>query len=125
MKKDELKILIGDDSALTRKQMQDALSELGCKVFFLAKDGEEVVAMYKQHEPDLVFLDIVMPNCDGIEATRQIIAEYPHADIIMASTVGTQGQLKEAINAGAKDFIQKPVKLEQLKHVIDTRTGVN
>ncbi len=121
MKLDEAKILIGDDSILARRQLKDTISSFGKATFIEAGNGQEVIDLFKSEKPDLVFLDIVMPVKDGITAVSEIMQADPSACIIMVSSVGTQSQLKMAIEAGAKDFIQKPLDSEQLKSVITAR----
>ena len=111
---EDAKILIADDSILARKQLKDMISTLGTPVFLEAKDGQGAIDQYKQHKPDLVFLDIVMPNKDGNAAIEEIMRDDPDATIIIASSIGTPSQLKKAIEAGAKEFIQKPLDQQQV-----------
>lgn len=118
MKLGEAKILIGDDSALARKQLKDVIAQFGGSSFVEAKNGQEAIDMFKAEKPDAVFLDIVMPVKDGIAAVKEIIEEDPNAVIIIVSSVGTQGQLRNAIEAGAKDFVQKPLNLEQIEKIL-------
>ena len=117
----DAKILIGDDSILARKQLKDVLASFGAVNFVDAVNGKEAVEKYIAEKPDLVFLDIVMPIKDGISAVKEIIAENPQAFIVIVSSVGTQQQLKAAIEAGATDFVQKPLKEEQIKALISNR----
>lgn len=117
----DAKILIGDDSILARKQLKDVLSSLGATRFVEAVNGSEAVELYLVEKPDLVFLDIIMPIKDGITAVKEIMAEDPDAQIIIVSSIGTQQQLKAAITAGAKDFIQKPLQEEQIKALVTAR----
>ncbi len=113
-------ILISDDSILARKQLKDVINSLGEGATFIdASNGQEAIDKYREHHPTLAFLDIVMPVKDGIEAVKGIISEDPQADIIIVSSVGTQAQLKAAIEAGAKDFIQKPVNVAQVQTIIE------
>lgn len=119
MRIEDAKILIADDSILARKQLKDMISTLGSPVFFEAKDGQGAIDQYKANKPDLVFLDIVMPNKDGNIAIREIMAYDPEATIIIASSIGTQSQLKNAIKAGAKEFIQKPLEQQQITNTIN------
>lgn len=116
----DAKILIGDDSILARKQLMDLLTSMGATKFIEAVNGKDAVEKYITDKPDLVFLDIVMPIKDGITAVQEIIAENPQATIIIVSSVGTQQQLKSALEAGAKDFIQKPLKPVQIQNIIAT-----
>ncbi|SEP86889.1 two-component system, chemotaxis family, response regulator CheY [Lachnospiraceae bacterium RM5] len=115
----DIKILICDDSILSRKKLRDYISSLGCENIYDAEDGEDAIAQYTNLNPDLVFMDIVMPRKDGIEALRAILEMDEEAFIVMASSVGTQSYLKDAIKAGAKDFLQKPLDSEQVKQLID------
>lgn len=117
----DAKILVGDDSILARKQLKDVLSSMGATRFVEAVNGKETVEKYVAEQPDLVFLDIVMPIKDGISAVKEIMEENPEALIIIVSSVGTQQQLKAAIEAGAKDFVQKPLKADQIKAILSTR----
>lgn len=117
----DAKVLIGDDSILARKQLKDVLSTLGAVHFIEAVNGKEAVEKYIAEKPDIIFLDIIMPIKDGIHAVQEIIAEDPSAQIIIVSSVGTQQQLKAAIEAGAKDFIQKPINADQIKTIVSTR----
>lgn len=118
---DGVKILIGDDSILARKQLKDTILRYGMPTFFEASNGQETVDIYKKESPDIVFLDIVMPVKDGIAAIREITEYDENAEIIVVSSVGTQSQLKAAIEAGAKDFIQKPLKPNVIHHIIASR----
>lgn len=114
----DIRVLICDDSILSRKKLKDCLITLGCAEVYEGADGNEGVSQYKEHKPDIVFMDIVMPNKDGIEAVEEILAYDSNAKVVMASSVGTQSFLKDAIKAGACDFLQKPLDPEQVKRII-------
>ena len=116
---DNMKILICDDSILARKQLKDIISTLGTPTFIEASDGQGAIDKYKETTPDLVFLDIVMPKIDGNIAIQEIMAFDPNATIIIASSVGTQSQLKCALQAGAKDFVQKPLDRQQVLDLVN------
>lgn len=117
-------VLICDDSILARKQLKDAICDFCDGItIYEGKNGKEAVSMYQEHTPDLVLLDIVMPEMDGTTAVEQIIAHDANAIIVIVSSVGTQLQLKKAITAGAKDFIQKPVDITQVQNLIKTHLG--
>ncbi len=118
MKIDEIKILISDDSILARKQLKDIISTLGTPTFIEATDGQCAIDKYKEFHPDLVFLDIVMPKKDGNIAISEIMAYDPNATIIIVSSVGTQTQLKCTLEAGARDFIQKPIDRQQVVDIV-------
>ncbi len=120
---DELKILICDDSILARKQLKDIILTLGTPCFFEATDGQKAVDTYKDNNPDLVFLDIVMPNKDGNDAIKEIIEYDSNATIFVASSVGTQAQLKTALENGAKDFVQKPLDSQQVITLLEKYVG--
>ena len=121
MRLDNAKILISDDSILARKQLKDFISKYGTPTFFEASNGQDAIDIYKKEKPDLSFLDIVMPVKDGNAAIREIIDFDKDAEIIIVSSVGTQSQLRSAIEAGAKDFIQKPLNPEQLHSILTSR----
>ena len=118
------KILLCDDSVLARKQLMDAVKEVSeGAVFIEGKNGSEAVELYKSEKPDLVFMDIVMPEKDGNTALSEIKEFDNEAVIIIVSSVGTQDQLKKAIQLGAKDFIQKPFEKSQIQEIIELRLG--
>lgn len=102
------KILICDDSILARKQLKDVILTIGAPTIFEAKDGEESIEIYKTEQPDLIFLDIVMPKVDGKEVLKQILEQNPKAKVVIVSSVGTQEVLMETLKLGAIDFVQKP-----------------
>ena len=108
MKFDDTKILISDDSILARKQLKDILSQFGTPTFLEAANGQDAI-------------DIVMPIKDGNAVIHEITDFDPDATIIIVSSVGTQSQLREAIEAGASDFIQKPINADQIEHIITSR----
>ena len=117
----DAKILIGDDSILARKQLKDVLTSLGATRFVEAVNGNEAVEKFIAEKPDLIFLDIIMPIKDGISAVQEIIAEDAAAQFVIVSSVGTQHQLKAAIEAGAKDFVQKPINADQIASIVSSR----
>ena len=117
------KVLICDDSILARKQIKDIISIVGTPTILEASDGEGAIEMYKAHKPYLVFLDIVMPKKDGNMAIEEIMAFDKDATIIIVSSVGTHTQLKAALEAGATDFIQKPINKVQILEAVDKYLG--
>lgn len=119
----ELKVLICDDSVLVRKQMKNILSGQGINSIEEAVDGEQAVVKYAECMPDLVFMDIVMPKKTGVEALKDIKSLNPDAKVVMASSIGTQSNLKEAIENGAYDFIQKPVSEEIIVKILEKIKG--
>lgn len=118
---EDAKILICDDSILARKQLKDTISSIGECEIIEASNGQECIDLYRKYLPDIVFLDIVMPIKDGTTAISEIMEENPEADIVIVSSVGTQSQLRQAIQLGAKDFIQKPLNVRQIESILNTR----
>lgn len=125
MQIDDLKILVCDDSILARKQMKDIINTLGSPTIIEASNGQLAIDMYKEHKPDITFVDIVMPVKDGNAAITEIIEFDPKATIFVASSVGTQSELKKALTAGASDFIQKPIDKDQVIDLIRKHIGGN
>ncbi|SEV90189.1 response regulator [[Clostridium] fimetarium] len=113
-----VKVLICDDSVFARRKLKDYLNSIGFQNVLEATDGEAAVEQYKENKPDIVFMDIVMPKKDGVEAVGDIIKINPDAKIIMTSSVGTQDYLKESIKAGACDFVQKPLENDKISSAI-------
>ena len=121
MKLADATILIGDDSILARKQLKDVVNSFGGQTIYEASNGEDAVRLALEHKPDLIFLDLVMPVKDGITAIQEIKAALPDADIVVVSSVGTQGQLRNALESGANDFVQKPFNISLIKSIITSR----
>ena len=107
------RILIADDAAFMRMMLKDILTKGGYEIAGEAADGNEALAKYKEVKPDLVTMDITMPNCDGIQSLKQIKAADPAANVVMCSAMGQQAMVIEAIQSGAKDFIVKPFQAER------------
>ena len=114
-----LKVLISDDSILVRKQFNDILTSIGCTKVFYASNGQEAISMYKEHNPDVVFMDIIMPIKSGIEALKEITNFNSNAKVVIASSAVTQNYLKLAIEEGAYDFLQKPITEEVVKKIVE------
>lgn len=116
----KLKFLICDDSIISRKKIKDCLINLGVidVNIFEASDGEEAVFLYKENNPDLVFMDIIMPKKEGVAALEEIMEINSSAKVIMASSVGTQAYLTKAIELGANSFLQKPIEPSQVVKVV-------
>ncbi len=114
----DLKVLICDDSILMRKKIKDVLFSMGIKQLSEADNGQQAIDIYKEKKPDLVFMDITMPVKSGIEALSEIMTYDSNAKVIIASSIGTNNKLKDAIKLGAYDFMQKPINEEQLRKII-------
>lgn len=111
-------ILIVDDAAFMRMMIKDILTKNGYEVVGEAENGLAAVEMYEQHKPDLVIMDITMPEMDGIEAVKKIMEDDPSAKIIMCSAMGQQAMVIDAIQAGAKDFVVKPFQPERVVEAV-------
>jgi len=107
-------ILIVDDAAFMRMMIKDILTKNGFKVIGEAENGVAAIKTYNELKPDLVIMDITMPEMDGIEAVRRIKAFDPSARIIMCSAMGQQAMVIDAIQAGARDFVVKPFQPERV-----------
>ena len=109
-----MKILVVDDAAFMRMMIKDILLKNGYDVVGEATNGAEAVAMFKEHRPDLVTMDITMPEMDGIAALKAIKQLDPQARVIMCSAMGQQAMVLEAIQAGARDFVVKPFQADRV-----------
>ena len=116
------RVMVCDDAAFMRMMIKDILVKNGYEIAAEAENGLKAVERYPEAKPDLVLMDITMPEVDGIEAVRRIKALDPNANVIMCSAMGQQAMVIEAIQAGAKDFIVKPFQanrvLEAVRKVI-------
>lgn len=113
------RILIVDDAAFMRTMLKNIMEEAGYEVVGEAETGITAVEKYKELEPDLVLMDITMPEMDGVSAVREIIAYDSGARIIMCSAMGQKAMVVEAIEAGAKDFIVKPFQPSRVVEAIE------
>ncbi|EJL47082.1 chemotaxis protein CheY [Brevibacillus agri] len=112
------KVLIVDDAAFMRMMIKEILSKNGYSVVGEASDGAQAVEKYKELGPDLVTMDITMPEMDGISALKEIKKLDPNARVIMCSAMGQQAMVIDAIQAGAKDFIVKPFQADRVLEAI-------
>ena len=112
------KILVVDDAAFMRMMLKDILTKEGHEIVGEAKDGNEAVTKYKELKPDVVTMDITMPNKDGIEALREIRSYDSNAKVVMCSAMGQQAMVIEAVKNGAKDFVVKPFENEKVVEAI-------
>jgi len=100
--------VIVDDSPLARVQMRQLLQKLGCSVVAEGSSGDEVRALYEQHRPDLMTLDIVMPGKDGATAAVELLAEYPSATIVMCTSLTSRDKILACQKAGVCHYLLKP-----------------
>jgi two-component system chemotaxis response regulator CheY len=117
------RVLVVDDAAFMRMMLKDILGKNGVEVVGEAANGNEAVEKYKELNPDIVTMDITMPEKDGITAVKEIKALYPQAKVIMCSAMGQQPMVLEAIQAGAKDFIVKPFQPDRVMDSIKKVMG--
>ncbi|MDI3540529.1 Chemotaxis protein CheY [Koleobacter methoxysyntrophicus] len=116
-------ILIVDDAAFMRMMIKDILTKNGYKVAGEAEDGKKAIDKYNELKPDLVIMDITMPEMDGIQAVREIKKIDSNANIIMCSAMGQQAMVIDAIQAGAKDFVVKPFQPERVLEAVKKAIG--
>ena len=116
-------ILICDDAAFMRMMIKDILSKNGYNVAGEAENGAKAVEKYAELKPDLVLMDITMPEMDGISAVKEIKKVDPNAKIVMCSAMGQQAMVIEAIQSGAKDFIVKPFQAERVLEAVKKVVG--
>ena len=116
-------VLVCDDAIFMRTMITDILTQAGYEVIGEAESGAQAVEKYRQLKPDLVTMDIVMPEMGGIEAVREICRENPEARILMCSAMGQQALVVEAIQAGAKDFVVKPFQPSRVLEAVQRVLG--
>lgn len=109
-----MRVLITDDAAFMRMMLKDILAKNGHEVVAEAGDGLEMLQKYDETMPDIVTLDITMPNMDGLVALKELRKKHPNANVVMCSAMGQQSMVIDAIRSGAKDFIVKPFQAERV-----------
>lgn len=109
-----MRVLITDDAAFMRMMLKDILAKNGHEVVAEAGDGLEMLQKYEETMPDIVTLDITMPNMDGLVALKELRKKHPNANVVMCSAMGQQSMVIDAIQSGAKDFIVKPFQAERV-----------
>jgi two-component system chemotaxis response regulator CheY len=112
-------VLIVDDVAFVRKTLSEILTKADYRVVGEASNGTEAIAMYAKLRPDIVTMDVVMPQMSGIEATRRLLRDDKNARIVIISAMGQETMIMEAINVGAKDYVLKPFSSEEVLKTID------
>ncbi|WP_088005936.1 response regulator [Indiicoccus explosivorum] len=117
------RILVVDDAAFMRMMIKDILTKNGFEVVGEAADGQQAIEKYSELKPDLVTMDITMPEMDGISSLKGIKAQDPSAVVIMCSAMGQQAMVIDAIQAGAKDFIVKPFQADRVIEAIQKAIG--
>ena len=117
------KIMLVDDAAFMRMTIKNCLTKAGYTELIEAGDGQQAVDTYGKEHPDLVIMDITMPNMDGIQALQAIKGSDPGAKIVMCSAMGQEAMVVEAVQAGIKDFIVKPFKEDRLMKTVNSILG--
>ena len=117
------KILLVDDAAFMRKMIKDTLTKNGYTELFEAVDGADAVEKFSEIGPDLVLMDITMPNMDGLEALKAIRAKDGSANVVMCSAMGQESMVMDAVRSGAKDFIVKPFKPDRVLKTVTSILG--
>lgn len=116
-------VLVCDDAIFMRTMISDILTQAGYNVISEAETGVQAVEKYKELKPDLVTMDIVMPDMGGIDAVREIVKFDPNARVLMCSAMGQQALVVEAIQAGAKDFVVKPFQPSRVLEAVQRVLG--
>ncbi|MEG1946540.1 MAG: response regulator [Lachnospiraceae bacterium] len=116
-------ILVCDDAAFMRMMIKDILTKNGYNIAGEAENGIKAIEKYSEIKPDLVLMDITMPEMDGIQALKKIRDNDPSACVIMCSAMGQQAMVIEAIQSGAKDFIVKPFQAERVLEAVKKVVG--
>ena len=117
------RVLVCDDAIFMRTMISDILSGAGYEVVGEAETGLQAIERYRELNPDLVTMDIVMPDMGGIDAVREIVKADPNAKILMCSAMGQQALVVEAIQAGAKDFVVKPFQPSRVLEAVQRVLG--
>lgn len=113
------RVLIVDDALFMRSLLRDIFEPAGWEVVAEAEDGFKAIEEFNTHKPDLVTMDIVMPEMGGIDALKKIVAIHPQAKVVMCSALGQESLVMEAIKAGACDFIVKPFQDQQVLDIVE------
>ena len=117
------RVLVCDDANVMRTKISDILSGAGYEVVGEAESGVQAIERYRELRPDLVTMDIVMPDMGGIDAVREIMKQDPGARVLMCSAMGQQALVVEAIQAGAKDFVVKPFQPSRVLEAVHRVLG--
>lgn len=112
------RILIADDATFMREILREIVEPLGYEVVAEAASGLEAVELFALYQPDLMILDLVMPKGSGIDATRMVLNRFPAAKIVVASALGQQTLVADALKAGALNFIAKPYQPDMVERVL-------
>jgi two-component system chemotaxis response regulator CheY len=117
------RVLVVDDAAFMRKMVSDALTGGGHEIVGEAANGAEAVQRFQELRPDIMTLDITMPEKDGLVALKEIIAVDPGAKVVMCSALGQESKVLESIKLGAKDFVVKPFQVDRVLSAVEKALG--
>ncbi len=117
------RVLVVDDAKFMRHLIKNILVEIGCEVVGEATDGKEALEKYKELSPDVVTMDIVMPNVSGIDALKDIRAADPNAKVVMISAIDQREPLMEALKLGAVDYVVKPFEKDRVAQAMQRVTA--
>ena len=117
------KIMLVDDAAFMRMMLKKALTANGYSDFIEAQDGAEAVKKYEEEKPDMVIMDITMPNMDGLQALKKIKEGDASAKVVMCTAMGQESMVVDAIKSGAKDFIVKPFNADRIVQTVNSIFG--
>ncbi len=117
------KFMVVDDSLFQRKNLSKMITQLGGEVVAEAANGKEAVDLYPRSTPDIVFMDLMMPEMEGTEAVKRIMEIDRKATIVVISSIGHDDIVKQALSLGAKQFLTKPVNFGQVESVVSSLTG--
>lgn len=115
--------MVVDDSVIAATKLRVALESLGHSVVGSIDNGTDALGMYRDLRPDFVTMDIVMPDMDGVQATRQILTEFPDAVVIMVTSIGQEKMVMDALKAGAVGYILKPIKADSIGSTLEKLAG--
>ncbi len=119
IKKNSAKALVVDDSSFMRTVLKDILLENGCSKVYEARDGKEAVEAYQKYKPDIVTMDIIMPDANGLWAMKTILEIDPKAKIIVVTSIGQENIVEQAMKFGAKGYVKKPFEPPAIAKVVD------
>ena len=111
-------VLVVDDSAFMRNMLKNIISQAGASVVGEAADGQEAIDKTNELKPQIIFLDIMMPNVNGLDALKQIKSDHPDIKVVMCTSAGQEKIIGEAVETGASEFVKKPFKPDEITQVI-------
>ncbi len=112
-------VMIVDDAMLARRIMRNILNEAGHDVVGEAADGAKGVEAYREHKPDVVLMDVTMPELNGVDAAQQILTEFPEARIVMVTSVNREVTVRKSVSAGVAAYIVKPYKADTVVNTLE------